>query len=555
MWRGFGELRNGDTSLVLVGGVGYPCHPMKLYRAFATVGGLTLVSRILGFLRDILLARVFGTGLVADAFVVAFRFPNLFRRLFGEGAFNSAFIPLFARRLEGEGPSAAREFAEEAMAGLVFVLLLLSALCMLSMPWLMYGLAPGFAANPEKFDLAVVMSQIAFPYLLCMSLVALMSGVLNSLGKFVESSSVSIVLNLTLMAATLLSLALGYGNDRTAGLIQAWGIFAAGVLQLLLLIDGVRRNGMLLRLRRPRMTEGVRRLVTLGIPGVIAGGVTQINIVIGGMIASFQQGAVSYLYYADRLYELPLAIIGIAIGVVLLPDVSRHVRAGDNVAVMDSQNRSLEFAMLLTVPSAVALAVVPHQIVSVLFERGAFHAEDTRNVANALALFALGLPSFVMIKVFSPAYFAREDTRTPMRYAVISLTSNTVGSIVLFWLFARLGYKPHLGIAVATTLGGWLNAALLYRTLAERGHFIADARLQRTLPMILLSSALMGIVLWLTADWLDPWLMSTQGVMTRGTSLAILVGVGLLVYAVAILATGALGLRQLRGFLWRAPRA
>jgi putative peptidoglycan lipid II flippase len=535
--------------------VGYPCHPMTLYRAFATVGGLTLISRILGFLRDILLARVFGTGFVADAFVVAFRFPNLFRRLFGEGAFNSAFVPLFARRLEGEGPSAAREFAEEAMAGLVFVLLLVSALCMLTMPWLMYGLAPGFAANPEKFDLAVVMSQIAFPYLLCMSLVALMSGVLNSLGKFVESSSVSIVLNLTLMAATLLSLALGYGNDRTAGLIQAWGIFAAGVLQLLVLIDGVRRNGMLLRLRRPRLTEGVRRLVALGIPGVIAGGVTQINIVIGGMIASFQQGAVSYLYYADRLYELPLAIIGIAIGVVLLPDVSRHLRAGDDVAVMDSQNRSLEFAMLLTVPSAVALAVVPHPIVSVLFERGAFHAEDSRNVANALALFALGLPSFVMIKVFSPAYFAREDTRTPMRYAVISLTANTVGSIVLFWLFGRLGYMPHLGIAVATTLGGWLNAGLLYRTLAERGHFIADARLQRTLPMILLSSALMGIVLWLTADWLDPWLMPTQGVMTRGTSLAILVGTGLLVYAVAILATGALGLRQLRGFLWRAPRA
>jgi putative peptidoglycan lipid II flippase len=211
--------------------------------------------------------------------------------------------------------------------------------------------------------------------------------------------------------------------------------------------------------------------------------------------------------------------------------------------------------MLLTVPSAVALAVVPHQIVSVLFERGAFHAEDTRNVANALALFALGLPSFVMIKVFSPAYFAREDTRTPMRYAVISLTSNTVGSIVLFWLFGWLGYMPHLGIAVATTLGGWLNAALLYRTLAERGHFIADARLQRTLPMILLSSALMGIVLWLTADWLAPWLMPTQGAMTRGTALAILVGIGLLVYAVAILATGALGLRQLRGFLWRAPRA
>jgi putative peptidoglycan lipid II flippase len=528
---------------------------MKLYRAFATVGGLTMISRILGFMRDILLARVFGTGLVADAFVVAFRFPNLFRRLFGEGAFNSAFIPLFARRLEGEGPSAARQFAEEAMAGLVFVLLLLSAICMLAMPWLMYGLAPGFASNPEKFDLAVVMSQIAFPYLLCMSLVALMSGVLNSLGKFVESSSVSIVLNLTLMAAMLLSLALGYGNDRTAGLIQAWGIFAAGILQLLLLIDGVRRNGMLLRLRRPRMTEGVRRLVTLGIPGVIAGGVTQINIVIGGMIASFQQGAVSYLYYADRLYELPLAIIGIAIGVVLLPDISRHLRAGDDVAVMDSQNRSLEFAMLLTVPSAVALAVVPQQIVSVLFERGAFHGEDARNVANALAIFALGLPSFVLIKVFSPAYFAREDTQTPMRYATLSLTANTVGSVALFWLFGRLGFMPHLGIAVATTLGGWLNAMLLYRTLVRRGHFVADARLQRTLPRMLLSSAIMGIALWVAADMLEPWLFPTQGALTRGTALAMMVGAGLLVYAVAILVTGALGLRQLRGFLWRTPRA
>ena len=528
---------------------------MKLYRAFATVGGLTMVSRILGFIRDILLARVLGTGLVADAFVVAFRFPNLFRRLFGEGAFNSAFVPLFSRRLEGEGPSAARQFAEEAMAGLVLVLVLLSALCMLGMPWLMYVLAPGFASNPEKYNLAVVMSQIAFPYLLCMSLVALLSGVLNSLGKFVESSSVSIVLNLTLMGAMLLVMALGYGNDRNAGLVLAWGIFAAGILQLVVLVDGVRRNGMLLRLRRPRLTEGVRRLVALGIPGIVAGGVTQINIVIGSMIASFQQGAVSYLYYADRLYELPLAIIGIAIGVVLLPDVSRHLRAGDDVAAMDSQNRSLEFAMLLTVPAAVALAVVPHPIVSVLFERGAFHAADTRSVANALAIFALGLPSFVMIKVFSPAYFAREDTRTPMRYAVISLTANTVGSVVLFWLFRRLGYMPHLGIAAATTLGGWLNAVLLYRTLVARGYFVADARFGRVLPMILLSSAAMGLALWLTADWLDPWLAPTQGVLTRGTSLATMIGIGLLVYAVAVLATGALGFRQLRGFLGRRPRA
>src|SRR5262245_58795403 len=210
---------------------------MKLYRSFATVGGLTLVSRVFGFMRDILLARLLGTGPVADAFVIAFRFPNLFRRLFGEGAFNSAFVPLFASRLEREGPSAAREFAEQAMAGLLLVLLVLSALCMIAMPWLMLVLAPGFAATPEKFDLAVVMSQIAFPYLTCMSLVALLSGVLNSLGKFVESASVSIVLNLTLTAAILIAMALGYGNDRGAGLILAWGIFAAGILQLALLVS------------------------------------------------------------------------------------------------------------------------------------------------------------------------------------------------------------------------------------------------------------------------------------------------------------------------------
>jgi putative peptidoglycan lipid II flippase len=524
---------------------------MKLYRSFATVGGLTMVSRVFGFLRDILLARLLGTGPVADAFVIAFRFPNLFRRLFGEGAFNSAFVPLFAGRLEGEGPSAAREFAEEAMAGLLFVLLLLSAVCMLAMPWLMLVLAPGFAATPEKFDLAVVMSQIAFPYLLCMSLVALLSGVLNALGKFIESSSVSIVLNVTLMAAMLLAMALGYGNDRGAGLILAWGIFAAGILQLALLVDGVRRNGMLLRLRRPRMTEGVRRLVALGIPGIIAGGVTQINIVIGGMIASLQDRAVSYLYYADRLYELPLAIIGIAIGVVLLPDVSRHLRAGDHAAAMDSQNRSLEFAMLLTVPAAVALAVVPGEIVSVLFERGAFRPADTPATAYALAVFALGLPSFVLIKVFSPAYFAREDTATPMRYASLSLAANTAGSVALFFLFRSLGLMPHLGIAVATTLGGWLNAGLLYRTLARRGEFVADARLERSLPRILAASAIMGLALWPLAVALAPQLAAASALAVRVSALALLVGTGIIVYAAAAFALGAVSLRQLRGQLRR----
>ncbi len=524
---------------------------MKLYRAFATVGVLTLVSRMLGFVRDILLAAILGTGPVAEAFVVAFRFPNLFRRWFGEGAFNAAFIPLFAKKLEDEGRDAARAFAEQAMSGLTFILLLLSAVCMIAMPWLMYVLAPGFADTPEKFDLAVLMSQIAFPYLLCMSLVALLSGVLNTLGKFIESSMISVVLNLTLIAAMLIALILGYRNDRGAGLVMAWGIFAAGILQLALLLDGARRNGLVPKLRWPRYSDDMRRLVTLGVPGIIAGGATQINIVIGGMIASWQDSAVSYLYYADRLYELPLAIVGIAIGVVLLPEVSRGLRTGDHAAVMDSQNRSLEFAMLLTVPAAVALAVIPFPIVSTLFERGQFTASDTRAVGAALAIFAIGLPSFVLIKVFSPAFFAREDTATPMRYAAVSLGVNTAGSIALFLLFRRLGVMPHLGIAVATTVGGWLNAYLLWSALRRRAHFVVDARLKQALPMIIVSSIAMGALLWVLAAVFAEELASGSSLPIRLGTMAGVIAAGLIVYFTVAHVTGAVRLGSLKAAFTR----
>lgn len=518
---------------------------MKLYRAFATVGGLTMLSRVLGFVRDILIAAVLGTGMVADAFFVAFRFPNLFRRLFGEGAFNSAFVPLFAKRLEGEGKEVARAFAEEAMSGLAFVLVILSAVCMIAMPWLMYIIAPGFADTPEKFGLGVLLTQIAFPYLFCMSLVALLSGVLNSLGKFAESSSVSIVLNLTLTAAILIAMALGYRNEPRAGIVLAWGVFAAGVLQLGLLLWGVWRNGLWLRFRRPRYTDGVQRLVQLGIPGVISGGITQINILIGTIIASMQDGAVSHLYYADRVYELPLAIVGIAIGVVLLPDVSRHLRAGNHAAVMDSQNRSFEFAMLLTIPAAVALAVIPHEIVTALFERGAFTAKDTPYTASALAIFALGLPSFVLIKVFSPAFFAREDTKTPMRFAAISLTANTIGSVALFFLFRHLGWMPHLGIAIATTLGGWMNALLLWWGLAHHGHFEADARLKRSLPRMVLASVVMAGALLALAQHAQPYLGPAHPMALRFAVLIGLAVAGMIVYFSSAYVLGAFRLGAL----------
>ena len=279
---------------------------MKLYRAFATVGGLTMISRALGFARDILIAAALGTGFVADAFFVAFRFPNLFRRLFGEGAFNAAFVPLFAKRLEGEGDEVAANFASEALSGLTTVLLLFSALAMLAMPWLMIVLAPGFAATPDKFDLAVSLTQIAFPYLLCMSLVALLSGVLNTYNRFWAAAAAPILLNIALISAIMIAIALGYSGRPEAGYTLALGVFVAGFAQLAMLWWAVRRAGIRLSFGWPRYGEGMRRLVTLGIPGVISGGITQINIVVGTIIASLQAGAVSFLYYADRLYQLPV---------------------------------------------------------------------------------------------------------------------------------------------------------------------------------------------------------------------------------------------------------
>ncbi|MEM9355773.1 MAG: murein biosynthesis integral membrane protein MurJ [Pseudomonadota bacterium] len=518
---------------------------MMLYRAFATVGGLTMISRMLGFVRDILIAAALGTGVVADAFFVAFRFPNLFRRLFGEGAFNAAFVPLFARRLEGEGPDEAHRFAEEALSGLTWVLIVFSAVAMFAMPWLMVILAPGFAATPDKYDLAVNLTQIAFPYLLCMSLVALLSGVLNTYQRFWAAAAAPILLNIVLISAILIALALGYANQPGAGYVLAIGVTIAGLAQFLMLWLAVRRAGIRMSFRWPRYTEGMKRLVTLGIPGIISGGITQINIVVGTVIASLQAGAVSFLYYADRLYQLPLGIVGIAIGVVLLPDLSRKLRAGDLAAVKESQNRSLEFALMLTIPAAIALGVAAEPIISVLFERGAFTAADTTATAWALIAFSLGLPAFVLIKVFQPAFFAREDTKTPMWFAGVSMVVNVAGSFALFYWFKSLGWMPHVGIALATSLAGWVNAVLLWAVLIRDGQFSWDRKLVRNLPIIAIASAVMGAGLWFAMPHLAGYMDASAALPERIAGLAALVFGGGIVFFGLLMATGTFRLRQL----------
>lgn len=518
---------------------------MNLYRSFATVGGMTLMSRVLGFVRDMLIAGVLGTGIVADAFFVAFRFPNLFRRLFAEGAFNSAFVPLFAKRLEGEGAEAARRFAQEALSALTAVLLIFTAVAELTMPGLMYLIAPGFSDTPEKFDLAVKLTRIAFPYLLCVSLVALFSGVMNALGRFALAAFAPVLLNIVFIVVLAALTLAGTSGTPEAGEALAWAVFVGGVAQLLLLVWGARRMGMAATPRRPRLTEGVRRLVSLGIPGVIAGGITQVNILIGTIIASLQDHAVSWLYYADRIYQLPLGLVGIAIGVVLLPDLSRRLRAKDGGGALHTQNRSLELSLLLTLPAAIALAIIPEPIIQVLFERGAFNASDTPATANALAAFALGLPAFVMVKVFSPGFFAREDTRTPMYFAGISVVVNIAGSLALFWIIG------HVGIAIATSLAGWVNALLLAATLTRRGFFTLDNTFRRRIGPMIASGLGMGIVLWFARNQLAPFFAPANGVPVQVMALAGLVLAGMAVYALLVHFTGTLRFGELRKVLLR----
>ncbi|MEM8988051.1 MAG: murein biosynthesis integral membrane protein MurJ [Pseudomonadota bacterium] len=510
---------------------------MSVLKSLATVSGFTMASRVLGLVRQQLMAGVLGAseGPWADAFNAAFRLPNMFRRLFAEGAFQAAFVPMFSRALEGEGEAAAKRFAEEVLAGLVFVLTLLTAVAELFAPVLVYLLASGFAEDADKFDVAVVYTRIMFPYLMCMSLVGLMGGVLNSLGRFFAAAAAPVLLNVVTIAVLLWP----FQDAATSAYALSWAVFAAGLAQLGALYVGCRRSGYRLRLRMPKLTPGVKRLLVLGVPGFIAAGAHQINIIIGTNIASRQQGGVSWLSYADLLYQFPLAIIGIAMGVVLLPTLSRKAKAGDEAGAVDALNRALELSLFFALPAAVALAVIPDLLIEVLFRElpalvlgaTAFTELDRARTAAALIAFACGLPAFILVKVFSPAFFAREDTKTPMRFALFSIAINTVMAIGLFF---QMGY---LGVAVATSFAAWLNAGLLAARLFSLGAFRPDKRLTGRLPRIILAAVAMGGALYaLTrhAGFLLDGLQNAQWLL-----LIITVLFGLVAFGVAGLVFGA----------------
>jgi len=500
---------------------------MKLYRGFATVGGMTVISRILGFVRDVLIAAVLGASSVTDAFFVAFRVPNMFRRLFAEGAFNGAFIPLFTKRLHEDGPKTAQDFAAQALSGLTLVLVAFTILAEIAMPWLMLLLAPGFADEPDKFHLAVLLARIALPYLVFMSWVALYNGLLNALGHFAVVAFAPSLLNVVLIAVLLGLIATGTGEQTIAGVALAWGVAISGLLQVAIVAFAAARLGIRLKLERPKLTPDMKRLVALAVPGLIAGGMAQISIVISTVIATLQDRVVSWLYYADRIFQLPLGLVGVAVGVVLLPDLTYKLRAGDHKAVIESENRALEFALLLTLPAAIALFIASGPIMRVLFERGAFTTIDARATAEMLSALALGLPAYVLIKVLHPSFFAREDTKTPMIFAGIAMAANAALSLALFVMLGAVG------IAIATALAGWIDVALLTTELKRRGEFALDDAFRRSFIGIVFATAAMGLSVWCLTTGLNPWFAAENGIFVQVLALMALIAGGLLTYLVA----------------------
>ena len=515
---------------------------MTLLRSVATVGSYTLLSRVMGFVRDILTAALLGAGPVADAFFVAQRLPNLFRSLFAEGAFSAAFVPLFAGTMAEHGKEAARAFAEDALAVLLVALLAFVLLGEIFMPLVMRMIAPGFGDDPEKFDLAVALARITFPYLLFIALVALQGGVLNSVDRFAAAAATPILLNLFLIAALLMTKKFGWHDGRAL----AWAITGAGLAQFLWLMFSCARAGLALRLPLPRLTPGVRRTLAIMGPGAFGAGITQVNLLISTALASFlPSGSVSYLYYADRLNQLPLGVVGIAVGTAILPPLSRQLRLGDLSAAVATQNRGLELALLLTVPAAVALAVLADPIFAALFQRGAFSQAEAAATAAALAAYAAGLPAFVLVKVLAPAFFARHDTRTPVKVAVAAMAVNLALTVVLMQFLA------HVGIALATTCAGWLNALTLLALLVRRGHFQVDRRARRNLPRIAVAALGMGAVLEVLRIAVAPAFAGP--VLVRMVVLVGLIGAGLAAFTALALVLGVADWRDLLGRVRRQP--
>lgn len=519
---------------------------MSFYKAIATVGGMTLLSRVFGFARDILTATYLGAGPVADAFFVALKLPNFFRRITAEGAFSVSFVPLFAHEMQKNGKREAVRFAEEAQAVMLGALIPFTVLAIIAMPWVLALIAPGFGDTPERYQLALDMSRVTFPYILLMSLTSLLGGVLNSFDRFGPFAAAPILFNFTLIVAMVFFADFA----GSAGHAMSWGVAVAGVLQFGWLWLSCRKLGVRLHLRRPRLTKRVRVLLRKMLPGIFGAGVAQINLFVDMIIASLLPvGAISFLYYADRMYQLPLSVIGIAIGTAILPMLTRAMAGADQGDARRLFRQGFELSLLLALPATAAYLVMAPEIMNALFVRGAFSAGDGMQAAMALMGYALGLPAFIVAKLFSAAFFAKHDTASPVRYAVICAVMNTVLALI----FSR--FMGHVGIALATGLSAWVNVGLQARGLHRRGMLMIDKASLGRCALIAACVVMMAAVLRALCLYALP-LAAGQGSIVYMAAVCAILGLGGIAYAIALLATGAFSVAQMKGlFPKRLKRA
>jgi putative peptidoglycan lipid II flippase len=543
----------------------------SVIRSSMVYSSLTLISRFMGFFRDLAVTAVMGASatIAADAYNTALAFPNLFRRIFAEGAFAAAFVPAYSKSLEADGEEIADKLAADAMATLAAATILITLVAEFAMPWLMrWVINPGYVHDPAKFQLAVLLTRVSMPYLPFMAIVAHLSGVLNARGRFIFSALAPTLLNLCMLAAVL-----PQKDPNTAAFAASIGILAAGAAQCALLWWGINRTGAKVHVVPPRLTPEIRQLIALAIPGALAASVTQVNIFISGFLASFVPGARTWLMVADRLYQLPLGLVGVAIGVALLPRLSRAVHAKDHQGAQDATDEAITFAMALTLPAAVALVGMPFYLIDGLFTRGEFRVVDAHATASALFYYGLGTPAFVLTRVLSPAFFARQDTAAPMRFAIISVVVNIIAGVVLF--LGVPGTSFHgigvAGIAAGTALASWLNGGQMLRALHKRGDFSLGKKAAARIVRILLASAVMGALLWaaetvyatpdLRARFLDPvfgglniTILHHHVAGMKELSLAAVSASGVLVYFVLLFVFGGVKLSELKGALRRGGR-
>ncbi len=514
---------------------------MSFSRSLFTVSSLTILSRVGGFIRDSLTAIFLGAGPVADAFFVAQRLPNLFRSLFAEGAFSAAFVPLYTTEQERHGVDAAQAFAGQALMLLLAALVPFSVLVMMFMPQVMLLLAPGFENDPQKFGLAVTFSTITFPYLALISVTALQTGILNANGKFAPGAAAPIAFNIVL----ILGLFASSFFDWHVGYTLAWSVVAAGIVQCAWLALSCFRARKSIPFVRPHFGEASRKLFYNIGPGAVGAGAAQINLLISTILAStLPTGAVSYLFYADRLNQLPLGIVGIAVATTLLPLLARHIEAGDEDKVRHYNSRAIEFCLFLGLPAMIGLIVLAQPIIETLFQHGAFKAEDTKATAGALRAYALGIPGFLLVKVFAADFFARGDTKTPVKAALISMGVNVVLSVLL------LGWFQHTGIALANSIAVSVNALLQYHQLRRKNFPIGDEQLPRQSKKIIFCALIMAAVTLLSAVFL--WSgMETASLAPKVFALCALIGLSGASYAAVLHLTKTMTIGDVREIMGR----